>query len=329
MYARRSLSAIVGGVLLLSCAPEKSSKEKRLERSNASLRQTNLDLQAQIAAIGPEGAGLKEIQSKLVETQQRLAASETLQTELSQQKSELEADIEALKGTNQGAKIIELRRLLRDKESELQAEKKNGKKLAADMDYYGTLIKSTLEPFWGLYISKGDYIQVGDAKCRLMIYPENEGQIIRALVCRDGKMQFERQQALTFDAVVDDQLEGKYGFGFQAQTQVNSCQRAPSYLAGSGTYHFERASRYGAATFAVGVRTDLDSQPVLLENAAVVYKSADCEDILARSANPGSGYTREQLENLDLAGKFCRFVAGETPFLVGCFEGANAFVPFY
>ena len=329
MYARRGLSAIVCGTLLLSCAAEKSSKEKRLQSDNASLRQANTDLQAQIDAIGPEGAGIKDIQTKLQETQQQLAASTTLQDELNQQKAELEADIAALSGSNQGAKILELRRLLRDKEKELAAEVKNSKKLASDMEYYGSLVTSTLEPFWGLYISKGNYIRAGNSDCRLLIYPENSGQITRALVCRDGKIQWEKQQILTFDAVVDDKLEGKYGFGFQASSQASSCQRTPSYLASSGDYHFERASRYGAATFSVGMRADLDSQAVLLENAAVVYKSADCEDIQARAANPSSSYSREQLENLELAGKFCRFLQGESPFLVGCFERADSFVASY
>lgn len=328
MYARRMLSILSGLALISSCAQDDKSKEKRLGAEKIELQQQIVELQAQIDAIGPEGAGLKEIQSKLQDTTRELEESRTLQDALLQEKAELEQDIADLSSDSQGAKILELRRLIREKESQLAAEQKNSLKLGEEKAYYDNLIKATLEPFWGLYISRDFLTSLDMPSCRLLVYSENNGELTRAIICRDGRMQWEKQQALTFDATVDEQLEGKYGFGVRAQSTGSSCTRLPSGLASSGDYNFERASSYGIASFSVGLRTDLNSQPVLLENAAIAFKSSDCEDLIARAANPGA-LPDEQREKLDWAGKFCRFKNGENPFLVGCFAESNSFIPFY
>lgn len=328
MYVRRVLAIIWCSALLASCSIGESSKEKRLSKDKAELQQKIDELQVQIDALGPDGAGLKEIQTKLQDTSRELEESRLLQETLTQEKQNLEQDIADLTTDNQGAKILELRRLLRQKDEQLKDEKFKAEKLVAEQQYYDSLIKTTLEPFWGLYINRGDLLSVGLSRCRQFIYPENNGQITRALACTDGKLQWERQQMLTFDATVDNNLEGKYGFGVHAQSVDSSCSRAPSYLASSGDYSFERASRYGAAEFSVGLRTDLGSQPLLLDNAAVSFKSSDCEDLIARADAPGE-LSDVQAETLKLAGNFCRQLRGESKFLVGCFAEGNAFIPFY
>lgn len=322
MHARRGFEIACLTAMLASCGVVESSQEKRLKKANKNLRQENTDLRDQLDTVGPDGAGLREIQTRVQRLNQELEASRVTQEQLLREKVVLEQSIADLSTGDNGAKIVELRRLLSETEFRLGEEQRNFAKLSSGIQYYDSLIKNTIEPFAGLYINRGEPLRVGSSPCRFFVYTDNNGIITRALTCQDGRIQWERQAMRSFDSVVDDRLEGKYGFGIRADTVETSCQGVTSFASSSGDYNFERAARYGDAVFSVALRTEFNGQ-LTLDNAAVNFISNDCDDIVSRAAGQGGNYSPEARETLDLSARFCRFVRGEKNLVETCFTSNN------
>ncbi len=322
MYASGGLRIVCLTAFLFSCGLVESSQEKNLKKSNGNLRRENVDLREQIQTIGPGGAGLREIQTRMQEINKELEASKAAQEALSREKSRLEISIADLSSGDDAGKIIELRRLLIETETKLSDEQRNFAKLNSGIQYFDILIKNSLQAFLGMYINQGPPLQVGASSCRLFVHADVSGILTRALACNDGRLQWEKQIMRSFDSVVDDKLEGKYGFGISGETLESSCKSETSYAVGSSDFHFARASRYGEAEFSVKLRTDFDG-PVLLDNAAITYTSNDCDDLISRSTRDTSLYTPEQRYNLDLAAGVCRFIRGEKNLFETCFTSRN------
>lgn len=325
MRARRGFEIVCLTALMASCGVVESSKEKSLKKSNKNLRQENKELKGQLDTLGHDGAGLRDIEANIVRLNNELEASRLTQERLLQEKVILEQSIADLSTGDHAARILELRRRLSETEARLSEEQRNFAKLSSGIQYFDSLIKNTLEPFWGLYINRGEAIRIGSTPCRLFVYAENNGIMTRALACQDLRIQWERQAMRSFDSVVDERLEGKYGFGIKGEVVESSCTNAnaTSFAVTNGDYHFERAGRYGDAVFSVAVRTEFNGQ-VTLDNAAVTYTSNDCEDLITRAeAGDAALYTPQAKETLDLAARFCRFVRGEKNFLETCFTSNN------
>lgn len=281
-----------------------NAREAELKKNVEAL---NLDIKAkadaivkldeQIKAITPAGAvpEINEMINKLEDTKKELAA-------LQEAKAAADIAVATLK----------------------EVKEKSDLELARN----SALFTNTMSPLWGMYYSRRSTLSFGDVKCHEYVYVQPKGDTIAAVVCEDGRMQWEKRGVKSFAAINDAVLDGRLGFQMKADLLDSSCKANETVFKTDLSYTFDRGSRLGASELATSMSVKLNDKATVLDTASLDFTSSECEDLEAMASN-GSVTSPELKSVLNGALRVCSLAASteaDPTTNIGCFGKDNQFV---
>lgn len=334
---------------------EKTIQES--ESQSASLRST-LDTERKRAADEKSSLenDLAEKKLALANAQSTLEGSSARETELKKNVDSLTVEVktkadeivkldEKIKAAEASASVPAIKELinkLEDSKKELASLKEakekaevglaalQGAKDKVDLELLknSAVFSESMAPLWGMYLSRRTTLTFEQVKCREYVYVQSQGASLAAIVCEDGRMQWEKRSVRSFAAVNDLILDSSLAFQMKVSSDDASCKTNESTFKTALSYSFDRGSRFGASDLATSLHVAVGQENMILDSASLDFTSNECEDLEALKAS-GTVKDSDQSAMLDGAVKVCA-VANATQadpsMSVGCFTPANGFV---
>ncbi len=322
---------------------EKSVKESKAEQASLSA-----NLEAEKAKAASEKTALEgdlaAKKAELLAAQNTLNASAAKEAELNASISSLSADlvakteevkkldekIAALETNEPQNAINDLMNKLEDTKKELASLKDAKGKMEVELAKNTSVLVKSMAPLKGMYFSRRSTLSFHGSTCRLYVYVQPKGESVSAVVCEDGRMQFEQRGVVSFSAVNDKKLDGGLAFKMTADKGESSCKGNESTFVANLSYAFDRGSRIGIADFAPSLSLTFNNSSMILDSAALDFTNSKCENLEALQASQAIS-TPNQKARLDGAVRVCKMIAAprmeiDADANVGCFMANDAFV---
>ena len=344
---------------------EIETKNKKIAAIDASISEKNLtitnlekaitDGSAERAALASEknkvASDKAKLEKDLADRKAELAAAQASLNATAAREAELNKNIDALKAdiktkddqivkldekiktfetAPDNSAINEMINKLEDAKKELAALKEEKAKADVELANVTGVIKGSMAPLWGMYFSRRSTELFDGQTCRVYVYVQPKGESINAIVCDDGRMQWEQRGVKSFAAVIDRNLDGDIGFTMATHKLDSSCKANTSVFNTGDVLAFDRGARFGISTFATGLSVKINKQTMVLDSASLDFTSSECEDLIALHES-GEIKSAQDKPRLDGAARVCNIVVApvattEADSNVGCFMANDAFV---
>ncbi len=216
--------------------------------------------------------------------------------------------------------VTQLKKDLEDEKSKLTGIINEKTALETQLNSRSAVIEETLQPLWGMYYSERKTFAFGSATCRLFVYVEPNGDMIQAVACDDGKLQWERRSIVSMGAAKDLALDGQIAFTTDTRLDDSSCKSTDSMFKGSSVFSFDRGARFGSSDLATGMSVTLNDKRLTLDSAALNFTNNECEDILQLARSP-EGQLSQRKSTLEMMSRVCTLTAESQN--VGCFTNSS------